>query len=409
MTSVTGLVILAIIFAVYMAYNIGANDVANSMAPSIGSGVITLKRAIWIAAIAEFAGAVLVGSSVTSTIRKDIVDPAIFQENPEQFVLGMTAALLGAALWLHAATFMGLPVSTTHSIVGAIVGFGLVAKGVGGLNGWTLASIVMSWIVSPVAGGLLGFGIFYFVREKILTAREPNEACRYYAPYILFVFTVVFIQSFIFKGVKNLNLPLDFWGVLLAGVLIGVAVFFVSRLWIAARHGDSDTFSDRFFTFLLVSTCGYVAFAHGANDVANAVGPLAAVMGVWQSGAITAEVGVPWWVLVLGGAGIVSGLAISGWRVIAIIGSQITEITPQNGFAAQFGAATTVLIFSQLGLPISTTHTIVGAVIGVGMARGIQALNLRVIRNIITSWFLTIPLAAGATMLVFRLLEVFVK
>jgi PiT family inorganic phosphate transporter len=408
MTTALILVVIACIFALYMAWNIGANDVANSMAPSIGSGVISLRNAIWIAAIAEFAGAVLVGSSVTSTIRKGIVDPAIFAGNPEQFMLGMTAALLGAALWLHAATVMGMPVSTTHSIVGAVIGFGLVAKGAGGLNYGTLFTIVMSWVVSPVSGGLLGFLIFYFVREKILTAEDQNKACRFYAPYILFVFAVVFIQSFVFKGIKNLKLPLTFWTVLLVGLVVGAVVFIGSRLWISSNEHEDDNFSDRFFKFLLISTCGYVAFAHGANDVANAVGPLAAVIGVFQNGAVTAKVTVPWWVLVLGGSGIVAGLAIAGWKVIATIGSQITEITPQNGFAAQFGAATTVLVCSQLGLPISTTHTIVGAVIGVGMARGVRALNLRVIRNIISSWVLTIPFAAGATMLVYRILEGFI-
>ncbi len=405
MTTALILVVIAFIFALYMAWNIGANDVANSMAPSVGSGVISLKKAIWIAAIAEFAGAVLVGSSVTSTIRKGIVDPVIFEGNPEQFMLGMTAALLGAALWLHAATIMGLPVSTTHSIVGAVVGFGLVAKGAGALNYGTLFSIVMSWIISPVSGGLLGFLIFCFVREKILTAEDPNKACRFYAPYILFIFVVVFIQSFIFKGIKNLKLPLNFWTVLLLGLAVGAVIFIGSRWWFSSSENESEKFSDRFFNFLLISTCGYVAFAHGANDVANAVGPLAAVIGVFQSGVVMAKVVVPWWVLVLGGSGIVAGLAISGWKVIVTIGSQITEITPQNGFAAQFAAATTVLVFSQLGLPISTTHTIVGAIIGVGMARGVSALNLRVIRNIISSWVLTIPFAAGATMLIYRILE----
>ncbi len=411
MSTLLILVVLACVFAVYMAWNIGANDVANSMAPSIGSGAVSLKHAIWIAAIAEFSGAVLVGSSVTSTIRKGIVDPAIFQGNPEQFVLGMTAALLGAALWLHAATIMSMPVSTTHSIVGAVIGFGLVAKGADGLNYWTLAKIVLSWLVSPVTGGLLGFGIFYFVREKILAAREQDEACRRYAPFILFVSVVVLIQSFVFKGMKNLKLPVNFTSVLLVGIAIGLIVFLVSRIWVnknSGRWGDGNqSFSHRFFTFLLIATSGYVAFAHGANDVANAVGPLAAVLGVFQSGSVTAKVPVPWWVLFIGGAGIVAGLAIAGGKVIATIGNKITEITPHNGFSAQFGAATTVLVASQLGMPISTTHTIVGAVIGVGMARGVRALNLRVIRNIISSWVLTLPFAAGATMLVYRLLEIF--
>ncbi len=413
MSTLLILVVFACIFAVYMAWNIGANDVANSMAPSVGSGAVSLKQAIWIAAIAEFSGAVLVGSSVTSTIRKGIVDPAIFQANPEQFVLGMTAALLGAALWLNAATIMGMPVSTTHSIVGAVIGFGLIAKGAEGLNYWTLAKIVLSWVVSPVTGGLLGFGIFYFVREKILTARDQDEACRKYAPFILFVFVVVLIQSFVFKALKNLKFPVTFTSVLVMGVALGLIVFLVSRFLIKRTAGrdneGGDSFSRRFFTFLLIATSGYVAFAHGANDVANAVGPLAAVFGVIQSGSVTAEVPVPWWVLFIGGAGIVAGLAIAGGKIIATIGKNITEITPYNGFSAQFGAATTVLIASQLGMPISTTHTIVGAVIGVGLARGMQALNLRVIRNIVSSWILTLPFAAGATMLVYRVLEIFLK
>jgi PiT family inorganic phosphate transporter len=325
----------------------------------------------------------------------------------------MTAALLGAALWLNAATIMGMPVSTTHSIVGAVIGFGLIAKGVEGLNYWTLTKIVMSWVVSPITGGLLGFGIFYFVREKILTARDQDEACRWYAPFILFVFVVILIQSFVFKGMKNLNLPVTFFSVLVVGVALGLVVFFVSRFLINRAAGrdkeGGDSFSRRFFTFLLIATSGYVAFAHGANDVANAVGPLAAVLGVFQSGSVTAEVPVPWWVLFVGGAGIVAGLAIAGGKIIATIGNNITEITPYNGFSAQFGAATTVLIASQMGMPISTTHTIVGAVIGVGMARGIQALNLRVIRNIVSSWILTLPFAAGATVLVYRVLEFFLK
>jgi len=406
--SVWIVVILACIFAAYMAWTIGANDVANAMGPAVGSGVLTLKNAVLIAAIAEFSGAVLVGSSVTSTIRKGIVSPEVFQGDPREFMLGMTAALLGAALWLHAATILGMPVSTTHSIVGAVIGFGLIARGADGLNFVTLFQIVLSWLVSPVAGGLLGFGIFYFIREKILTADEPDDATRRYAPAILFITVVVLLQSFIFKGMKNLKLPVNFWTVLLLGCVLGAAVF----VWARRQFGTDDPrqrrdLTNRFFVFLLITTSGYVAFAHGANDVANAVGPLAAVLDVFRTGSVApSKVAVPWWVLVIGGAGIVAGLGIYGRKVIATIGGKITEITPQNGFAAQFGAATTVLVCSQLGLPISTTHTIVGAVIGVGMARGVRALNLRVVRNIISSWFLTLPFAAGATMLIFRLLEI---
>ena len=402
------LVILACIFALYMAWTIGANDVANAMAPAVGSGVLTLRNAIIIAALAEFLGAVLVGSSVTSTIRKGIVSPSLFQNDPSIFMLGMTSALLGAALWLHAATFFGMPVSTTHSIVGAVIGFGLIAKGPSSLDYWTLSKIVMSWFVSPFFGGFLGFSIFYFIREKILSQENRDAATRFYAPYILFFTSVILLQSFVFKAMKNLNLPVNFFTILLLGCILGGVIAFFSRKFLARFkiEEDKSTLTDRFFIFLLILTSGYVAFAHGANDVANAVGPFSAVIDVFATGAVSlSEVPVPIWVLILGGIGIVSGLALSGWKVISTIGGKITEITPQNGFSAQLAAATTVLFCSQFGLPISTTHTVVGSVIGVGLARGVNALDLGVCGKIITSWFLTLPFAAGMTMLVYSIIQ----
>tara|TARA_B110000014_G_scaffold259363_1_gene247053 strand:+ start:55 stop:1293 length:1239 start_codon:yes stop_codon:yes gene_type:complete len=402
------LVILACIFAFYMAWTIGANDVANAMAPAVGSGVLTLRNAIIIAALAEFLGAVLVGSSVTSTIRKGIVSPSLFQNDPSIFMLGMTSALLGAALWLHAATLFGMPVSTTHSIVGAVIGFGLIAKGPSSLDYWTLSKIVMSWFVSPFFGGFLGFSVFYFIREKILNQENRDAATRFYAPYILFFTSVILLQSFVFKAMKNLNLPVNFFTILLSGCILGGVIAFVSRKFLARFEIEEDksSLTDRFFIFLLILTSGYVAFAHGANDVANAVGPFSAVLDVFATGAVSlSKVPVPIWVLILGGIGIVSGLALSGWKVISTIGGKITEITPQNGFSAQLAAATTVLFCSQLGLPISTTHTVVGSVIGVGLARGVNALDLGVCGKIITSWFLTLPFAAGMTMLVYSIIQ----
>ncbi len=402
------LVILACIFALYMAWSIGANDVANAMAPAVGSGVLTLRNAIIIAAFAEFLGAVLVGSSVTSTIRKGIVSPSLFQNDPSIFMLGMTSALLGAALWLHAATFFGMPVSTTHSIVGAVIGFGLIAKGPGSLDYWTISKIMMSWFVSPLFGGLLGFSIFCFIREKILNQENRDAATQYYAPYILFFTSVVLLQSFVFKAMKNLKLPVNFFTILLLGCILGGGIAFFSRKFLARVkiEQDKSTLTDRFFIFLLILTSGYVAFAHGANDVANAVGPFSAVLDVFTTGAVSlSKVPVPIWVLILGGVGIVSGLALSGWKVISTIGGKITEITPQNGFSAQLAAATTVLFCSQLGLPISTTHTVVGSVIGVGLARGVNALDLGVCGKIITSWFLTLPFAAGMTMLIYSIIR----
>ncbi len=408
MSAVWILVILACLFAFYMAWNIGANDVANAMAPAVGSGVLTLRNAIIIAAIAEFLGAVLVGSSVTSTIRKGIVSPSLFENDPTVFMLGMTSALLGAALWLHSATLIGMPVSTTHSIVGAVIGFGLIAKGPGSLDYWTLSKIVMSWFVSPFFGGFLGFSIFYFIREKILNQENQDQATRFFAPYILFFTSVILLQSFVFKGMKNLKLPVNFFTLLLMGCILGVIIAVISKkiLKKVRTEDEENSLTNKFFIFLLILTSGYVAFAHGANDVANAVGPFSAVLDVFSTGAVSlSKVPVPIWVLILGGVGIVSGLAISGWKVISTIGGKITEITPQNGFSAQLAAATTVLFCSQLGLPISTTHTVVGSVIGVGIARGINALDLAVCGKIITSWVLTLPFAAGMTMLVYAVIQ----
>lgn len=405
------LLILTCVFAFYMAWAIGANDVANAMGAPVGSGALSLGGALIIAGVAEFLGAVLVGEHVTSTIHQGIVKPALFRGQPLEFMLGMSAALLGSAFWLHAATMLGLPVSTTHSIVGSVVGFGLVARGMDGLYLWNLAKIVASWFVSPLAGGLLSYWIYGFIRDKILAVRDRDDATRRYAPLILFIVVVVLLQSFVFKGMKNLKLPVTFWSVLLLGVLLGGLVALVTRSWLGAEgRPQGKELTNRFFGFLMVATAGYVAFAHGANDVGNAVGPMAAVLDIYRSGTVpTAKVEVPWWVLGLGGVGIVAGLAVYGRKVIATIGGKITEINPQNGFAAQFGAAATVLVASQLGLPISTSHTIVGAVIGVGMARGVGALNLRVIRNIVYAWVVTLPFAAGATMIVFRVLEYFFR
>jgi PiT family inorganic phosphate transporter len=404
------LLVLTCIFAFYMAWAIGANDVANAMGAAVGSGALTLGAAILIAGAAEFLGAVLVGEHVTSTIHRGIVNPVLFRADPLEFMMGMSAALLGAAFWLHAATILGLPVSTTHSIVGAVVGFGLVARGVGGLYLWNLFKIVMSWFVSPLAGGLLSYWIYVFIRDRILAVRDQDEATRRYAPFILFVVVVVLLQSFVFKGMKNLKLPVTFWSVLLLGVVLGGVIAAGTRAWLGKAGPRGRELTNRFFGFLMVATAGYVAFAHGANDVGNAVGPLAAVLDIYHTGTVpTANVTVPWWVLGLGGVGIVAGLAVYGKKVIATIGGKITEINPQNGFAAQFGTAVTVLVCSQMGLPISTSHTVVGAVIGVGMARGVGALNLGVIRNIVYAWVVTLPFAAGATMIVFRVLEYFFR
>ncbi len=401
-------ILLALAIGLFMAWNIGANDVANAMGTSVGSGALTLKQAVLVAAVFEFGGAVLVGAHVTSTIKGGILSPELFADTPEIFMFGMAAALLGAAIWLLVATVFGLPVSTTHSIVGAVVGFGIITVGWGNVNWGTMASIVLSWVVSPLCGGLLAFLTFTFISRKIILADSPYDATVRWAPYLMAVVGVTLSLSILYKGLKNLNLDLPFTVAGPVCLAIGGVLGFSMRAWLKRRHrpaGFSVVAVERLFAGLQVVTACYVAFAHGANDVANAIGPLAGIMQVYQDGTLAAKAPVPIWILGLGGVGIVVGLATYGYKVIMTVGHQITTMTPTRGFSAEFGAATTVLAASRLGLPISTTHTLVGAVIGVGFARGLAALNLRVIRNIVTSWIITIPAAGLISVVAFYALR----
>jgi PiT family inorganic phosphate transporter len=394
-------ILLALAIGLFMAWNIGANDVANAMGTSVGSGALTLRQAVVVAAVFEFGGAVLVGGHVTSTIKGGILSPELFSDTPEIFMFGMAAALLGAAIWLLVATMFGLPVSTTHSIVGAVVGFGIITVGWGNVNWGTMASIVLSWVVSPLCGGLLAFLTFTFISRKIILADSPYDATVRWAPYLVAVVGFTLSLSILYKGLKNLNLDLPF-------TVAGPACLAIGGVWLKRRHrpaGFSVVAVERLFAGLQVITACYVAFAHGANDVANAIGPLAGILQVYQDGTLAAKAPVPIWILAMGGVGIVVGLGTYGYKVIMTIGHQITSMTPTRGFSAEFGAATTVLAASRLGLPISTTHTLVGAVIGVGFARGLAALNLRVIRNIVTSWIITIPAAGLISVIAFYALK----
>ena len=398
----------AVLVGVYMAWNIGANDVANAMGTSVGTGAITLRQAVVIAAIFEFAGAFLVGSNVTNTIRKGILDPGPFLQDPEALVRGMFAALVGAAVWLHIATHFGLPVSTTHSIIGAIIGFGILNAGFGAINYGVLGSVVGSWFLSPVMGGLISFTMFTYIRRTILTARDPREAIQGKDLYLMAMVFAVLTLSIIYKGLKNLKLDLPVWeaiGIaLLSGAVLGTLGSWTIRKYLI-RGVEGVEYAERVFRWLQIVTAAYVAFAHGANDVANAIGPLAVVVAGIRGAIVSLSVPVPLWLLGLGGVGIVVGIATYGKRVIETIGKKITDMTPSSGFSATFGAATTVLLFSKLGMPISTTHTLVGSVIGVGLARGISALNLGMIWTILKSWVATIPIAAGITILVDLLLR----
>ena len=401
--------IIAIVAGFYMAWTIGANDVANAMGTSVGSKALTLKQAVIVAAIFEFAGAFLVGSHVTNTIRKGIVDPSVFSASPDILMIGMLSALLAAAIWLQLATHWGLPVSTTHSIVGAVVGFAIVAIGAAGINWGKIAQIVASWIISPVMGGVISATVFIFVRNRILDSRHPVRAVKKYAPYLIFILFSILTLSLVYKGLKNLNLDLSIYQALGAAVIVGFLSAAIGYFYLKSVKDTSGgeltrelTLVESVFRKLQIITACFMAFAHGANDVANAIGPLAAIFSITTTHVVAMEVEVPLWILAMGGVGIVIGLATWGYKVIETVGKKITELTPSRGFSAEFGAATTVLVCSKMGLPISTTHTLVGSVIGVGMARGLASLDLRVVRNILYSWLVTLPVAGVLSVLLYE-------
>ena len=400
---------VAAIAGLYMAWNIGANDVANAMGTSVGSGALTLRGAIIVAAIFEFGGAMLVGGTVTTTIRKGIVDVAAFGDDPMVIAIGMTCCLIAAALWLNVATYAGWPVSTTHSIVGAVVGFGLVAGGFDAVNWPVMIKIAASWVVSPLMGGLLGYFGFVFIKQRILNVDRPLLALRGWGPFMVFPIFAILALSVLFKGLKPLKLDLALGPALGIAVAVGLLASFVSvpllRHFTRTASADKEHHTyraERVFLVLQVLTACFVAFAHGSNDVANAVGPMAAVFSA-TSGELGTKVAVPYRVLLIGALGIVVGLATYGYKIMATIGKKITELTPSRGFAAEFGAATTIVLASKLGLPVSTTHTLVGAVIGVGFARGIGAINTKVVTGIIASWFITVPFTAILAAILFAI------
>jgi len=396
------LVITALVIGFYMAWNIGANDVANSMACAVGSKALTVLAAVVLATICNFCGAVLVGGHVTDTVRKGIIDTQAFTHDPRLLAHGMVCALLAAAVWLNMASYFGMPVSTTHSIVGAILGFGILQAGFGQVHWSKLGQIVASWFISPVAGGVMAFIIFKLISRYILSAEKPVVAARRGAPVCVFFTFTVIILAIIYKGLKNLHLDLSGLEAIGLSVLGGLAAAVLYRVFVV-RRGNCDgelPFEEQLdrvektFTFLVIISSCTVAFSQGANDVANAIGPLAAVVEIVKNDSIPGQVSVSLWFLVLGGIGIAAGLATFGYRVMRVMGTKVTEITPSRGVAADIAGMITVLVCSKMGLPISTTHVMVGAILGVGLARGITAINRKVVRSIFISWGVTVPIAA---------------
>ena len=404
---------LAAVFGLFMAWGIGANDVANAMATSVGSGAITIKQAIIIAAIFEFTGAVLAGGQVTATIRKGIIDVSTLSSTPELLVYGMLAALLAAGIWLLIASRLGWPVSTTHSIVGAIIGFAIVGIGMDAVKWGKVGSIVMSWVASPLIAGIIAYSIFISVQRLILDTSDPMKYARRYVPIYIFMAGFMIALVTLLKGLTHIGLELTTVQSYMIAVACGVAIMLLGMFMIrrikfdpAADRDFHYTNVEKIFAVLMLVTACAMAFAHGSNDVANAVGPVAAVVSIVGSGGELAQKSaLPVWVLLLGGGGIVMGLMMYGYRVIVTVGKNITELTPSRGFSAELAAATTVVLASGTGIPISTTHTLVGAVLGVGMARGIAALDLRVVRTIFMSWIITLPAGAILSILFFFTLK----
>ena len=412
MDNATAYLVLAGVFGLFMAWGIGANDVANAMATSVGSKALTVRQALLVAAVFEFAGAVLAGGEVTSTIRNGMVDSASFDGRPELLIYGMLAALLAAGTWLLIASRNGWPVSTTHSIVGAIVGFATVGIGVEAVQWGKVGAIVASWVVSPVTAGIIAFLIYNSIQWLILSRPDPLARARRYVPFYIFFAVMVISLVTLLKGLKNIGLNLS-WP-----ESIGIAAFAASVVALGGSWAISRVRVDKkaekefhyatvervFGIMMVVTACG-MAFAHGSNDVANAIGPVAAVLSVVSTGQVAQTAGVPLSVMLLGAVGIVIGLATYGKRVMATVGSGITALTPSRGLSAELAAATTIVVASGTGMPVSTTHTLVGAVLGVGMARGIAAIDLRIVGQIFSSWLITLPAGAGLAIVFFWLLR----
>lgn len=412
-TNGTMLIAIAAAFGFLMAWGIGANDVANAMGTSVGSNAITIKQAIIIAMIFEFTGAFLAGGEVTSTIRKGIIDTAFFTDTPELLVYGMIGSLLAAGIWLVVASALGWPVSTTHSIIGAIVGFAAVGVSMESVEWGKVVGIVGSWVVTPAISGFIAYTLFQSVQKLIFNTEDPLSNAKRYVPFYMALAGFIMSLVTITKGLKHVGLHFSTFEAYGLALLIAIAVGVFGKVAIARLKMDETAdlqtqFGnvEKVFAILMVVTACCMAFAHGSNDVANAIGPLAAVVSVVQSGGeIGSKALLAWWILPLGATGIVMGLALFGKRVMQTIGKNITHLTPSRGFAAELAAASTVVIASGTGLPISTTQTLVGAVLGVGMARGIAAINIGVVRNIVVSWVVTLPAGAALSIVFFYMIK----
>ncbi|MDJ0802296.1 MAG: inorganic phosphate transporter [Desulfobacterales bacterium] len=405
MTTAMTILVAGYVIGFYMAWNIGANDVANSMASAVGAKAITIRQAIFIAGILNCVGATFIGAHVTNTIRKGIVSTEVLGD-PHLLLIGALAALLASALWVSFATWKSLPVSTTHSIVGAMIGFGIMAGGVSVINWGKLGAVVASWVISPVFSMLIAWSMFKIIVRFILSRKNAGRRAIQLSPGFIGVAVFIVILSFLFKTPLGKSFPINTPLALLLATAAAALAGQIGRVLIA-RITDPDTAdsTEAIFRKIQIGTSCYVALAQGANDVANAIGPLAVIYFIVQTGQVGTQVQVPVFLLLFGGIGIACGIGMAGHRVMDTIGTRITTLTNTRGFSVDFAAATTVLVASKLGLPVSTTHAAVGGVLGVGVARGIEAVNFRIMLQIALYWVLTVPAAALTSMMLFTLFK----
>ncbi len=403
------ILIVGYLFGFYMAWNIGANDVANSMASAVGAKAITIRQAVFIAGILNVLGAVFIGSHVTNTIRKGIVSTDIMTD-PQVALIGALSALLAAALWVSFATWKSLPVSTTHSIVGAMIGFGIMAGGFAVINWSKLGAVVFSWIISPIFSLFIAFVMFKIIVIVILTKKQSFIKALKLSPAFIGLAVFIIVLSFLFKTPLGKKLAIESWAALLVAFIIASPVGYLGMLLLRRFIPMDSTGSgvEEVFRKIQIGTSCYVALAQGANDVANAIGPLAVIYFLVKTGSVGSQVPVPVFLLLFGGIGIACGISMAGYRVMDTIGTKITSLTNTRGFSVDFAAASTVLIASKLGLPVSTTHAAVGGVLGVGLAGGIEAVNFRVVFQIMSYWILTVPAAAATSMIIFKMLELII-
>ncbi len=397
-------IIIAVIVGLAMAMAIGANDVANSMATAVGAKAITIKQAVIIASICEFSGAFFFGKMVTNTIRKGIVNPDLIQD-PHVLAAGAFAALISATIWVFVATRFSLPISTTHSIVGGMTGFGIVALGWGSVYWMKILLIISSWFLSPLLGGLLGYAVFKAIVALIFKKKSPLAAAKKVGPFLIGITFFIFMWMFFSKVLHQNNVEQTILMSLGVGVIMGIIGYFLLK---KIKHNEDEYLSvEKMFKKLQIMTSCYVSVAHGSNDVANAIGPLAAIYAVWKYGTVASQTPVPKMLLVLGGIGISIGVAVWGHKVMKSVGEGITDLNNSRGFSVDFSAATTVFIASIFGLPVSSTHIVIGSITGVGFARGFEALNIGFLKQIGFSWLLTVPLAGITSALLYKVIILF--